>query len=98
VPRTLGQQLCLGLGNFLFQDRARSGVLFVEVVMIKKQYRRGQRGYFNNFIISHDGNEIIEEKLKAFNATLGKSKNKHAIMNVKWHDKNLYVMFVLRWT
>ncbi len=66
--------------------------------MIKKQYRRGQRGYFDNFIISHNGDEVIEEKLKEYNATLGKSKNKYYIMNVKWHDEQKYMMFMLRWS
>jgi hypothetical protein len=44
--------------------------------MIKKQYLRSQRGYFDNFIMSHDGEDVIEERLKPYNATLGKSKNK----------------------
>ncbi len=66
--------------------------------MIKKQYRRGQRGYFDNFMLSHEGNVSIEEQLKEYDATLGKSKNKHYIMNVKWHDSELYIMFKLRWS
>jgi hypothetical protein len=66
--------------------------------MIKKQYRRSQRGYFDNFVMSHDGNDSIEEKLKDYNATLGKSKNKNYILNVKWHDKELYLLFKLRWS
>jgi hypothetical protein len=66
--------------------------------MIRKQYRRGQRGYFDNFIISHNGDEVIEEKLKEYNATLGKSKNKYYMMNVKWHDPELYLMFKLRYS
>ncbi len=66
--------------------------------MIKKQYRRYQLGYFNNFIISHDSNDVIEEKLKAYNATLGKSKDKYYMVNVKWHDPKMYVVFVLRWS
>ena len=66
--------------------------------MIKKQYRRGHHGYFDNFIMSHNGDEVIEEKLKDYNATLGKSKNKHYMMNVKWHDPKLYLMFKLRYS
>lgn len=70
----------------------------IEVVVIKKQYRRGIHGYFNNFILAHDGDDVIEEKLKKYNATLGKSKNKNYIMNVKWHDEKMYMMFVLRYS
>ena len=66
--------------------------------MIKKQYHRGQRGYFDNFIMSHNGDDIIEEKLKEYNATLGKSKNKYYKMNVKWCDERLYSIFILRWS
>jgi len=66
--------------------------------MIKKQYRRGQRGYFDNFIMAHHGNDIIEEKLKEYNAMLAKSKNKHYKMNVKWYDEQLYTIFVLRYS
>ena len=66
--------------------------------MIRRQYRRGQPGYFDNFIISHDGNNGIEEELKTYNATLGKSKNKHYMLNVKWHDHKLYTIFVLRYS
>jgi hypothetical protein len=66
--------------------------------MIKKQYRRGRPGYFDNFIMSHDGNSVIEEELKTYNATLGKSKNKHYILNVKWQNHKLYTIFVLRYS
>jgi hypothetical protein len=66
--------------------------------MIKKQYLRSQRGYFDNFIMSHDGEDVIEERLKPYNATLGKSKNKHYKLNVKWHDEQKYMMFVLRYS
>lgn len=66
--------------------------------MIKKQYRRGQPGYFDNFIIGHDPNDSIENRLKPYGATIAKSKNKYYIMNVKWHDPKKYAMFVLRWS
>ncbi len=66
--------------------------------MIKRQYRRGQPGYFNTFIMSHDGNDVIEEQLKPYNATLAKSKNKHYMLNVKWHDPKKYAIFVLRYS
>ena len=47
--------------------------------MIKKQYRRSQTGYFNNFILSHDGEDVIEERLKPYKGTIAKSKNKYYI-------------------
>lgn len=66
--------------------------------MIKKQYERSQIGYFNNFILSHDGHDVIEEQLKPYKATLAKSKNKYYKLNIKWHDEKLYMMFVLRYS
>jgi hypothetical protein len=66
--------------------------------MIKKQYRWGQPSYFTNFIRAHDGDDIIEEKIKEYNATIAKSKNRHYLMNVKWHDEQLYTIFVLRYS
>lgn len=66
--------------------------------MIKKQYERSQLGYFNNFILSHNGEDVIEERLKKYKATLAKSKNKYYKLNVKWHDEKMYLMFVLRWS
>lgn len=66
--------------------------------MIKRQYRRGEPGYFNTFIMSHDGDAIIEEKLKEYNARLAKSKNEYYRLNVKWHDPKKYAMFVLRYS
>lgn len=65
--------------------------------MIKKQYRRGRCGYFDNFILGLDG-DAIKEKLKDYNATLGKSKNKYYMINVKWYDKELYLMFRLKYS
>ncbi len=66
--------------------------------MIKKQYRRGQPGYFDNFIMGSDLNDVIEHKLKPYDATIAKSKNKNYILNVKWHDPEKYLIFVLRWS
>lgn len=66
--------------------------------MIKKQYLRSQRGYFDNFILSNHPDGIIEEGLKEYKATIAKSKNKHYKLNVKWHDKQLYTLFVLRYS
>lgn len=66
--------------------------------MIKKQYRRSQRGYFDNFIMTHHPDDSIDEQLKLYNATIAKSKNKHYKMNVKWYDEQLYTLFVLRYS
>ncbi len=66
--------------------------------MIKKQYRRGEPGYFNNFIHSHDPEDTVEKHLKPYNATIAKSKNKDYILNVKWHNPEKYMMFVLRYS
>ena len=65
--------------------------------MIKKQYERSRSGYFNNFIRGHDGEDVIEERLKPYKGTIAKSKN-NSKLNVKWHDEQLYMMFVLRWS
>lgn len=66
--------------------------------MIKRQYRRNEPGYFNNFILSHDPEGTIETELKLYKATVAKSKNKYYTMNVKWHDHELYTIFVLRYS
>lgn len=65
--------------------------------MIKKQYRRGQPGYFNNFIMGHSPNDVIENRLKPYEAVIAKSKNKNYILNVKWHNAKKYAIFVLKW-
>ncbi len=66
--------------------------------MIKKQYDRTKPSYFRNFINSNDPEDGIEERLKEYNATLGKSKNKNWKLNVKWYDPKLYTIFVMRWS
>lgn len=67
--------------------------------MIKKQYNRYNPGYFFNFIKSNDPEERIEDELKKYNATIAKSKYKNNYkLNVKWHDEQLYMMFVLRYS
>lgn len=67
--------------------------------MIKKQYERSQPGYFNNFILSNDPEGSIKDELKKYNATIAKSKYKNNYkLNVKWHDEQLYIMFVLRYS
>lgn len=67
--------------------------------MIRKQYRQGVPGYFNNFVKAYDPEDSMDEALKPYKATLAKSKfhNNYAI-NVKWHDEELYTLFVLRWS
>lgn len=67
--------------------------------MIKKQYTRSQRGYFDNFILSNNPEGSIEDGLKKYNATVAKSKYKNNYkLNVKWHDEKLYTLFVLRYS
>jgi hypothetical protein len=66
--------------------------------MIKKQYHRMNPGYFKNFIDSNDPEGIIEEGLKPYKATIGKSKSKNYKLNVKWHNEQLYALFVLKWS
>lgn len=66
--------------------------------MIRKQYYRGDAGYFRNFSESNDPESDIGEALKEYGATLGKSKDKDYKLNVKWHDPKLYALFVMRWS
>ena len=66
--------------------------------MIKKQYHRMTPGYFYNFVNSQkDMDGHIEDGLRPYRATLGKSKNRNYKLNVKWHDPKMYAVFVLRW-
>jgi hypothetical protein len=70
--------------------------------MIKKQYHRypysGGTCYFNNFIKMHDPDAIIENELKKYKATIAKSNQPNIKMNIKWHDEQLYMMFILRYS
>jgi hypothetical protein len=69
--------------------------------MIKKQYSRFDPGYFKNFINCHDPEDNIEEALKPYKATIAKNKYKRPNwikLNIKWHDEQLYMMFVLRYS
>ena len=74
----------------------------VEVGMIKKQYNRFDFGsYFNNFVahnMAKDPDGVIEDALRPYGATVGKSKNRHSKINVKWHDEKMYMMFILKWS
>lgn len=67
--------------------------------MIKKQYHRLEQGYFYNFINNQPTNmdADIEDGLRPYRATLGKSKNNNYKLNVKWHDPKMYALFVLKW-
>ena len=67
--------------------------------MIKKQYHRMTPGYFYNFVNQRTNMEDhIEDGLRPYNASLGKSKNRNYKLNVKWHDEQLYTLFVLRYS
>ena len=67
--------------------------------MIKRQYDRRLPGYFNTFVNTTDYTQtVIEERLKEYNATVGKSKYSHYKVNVKWHNEQLYTLFVLRFS
>ena len=66
--------------------------------MIKKQYDRNKRGYFFNFINYNDPESCIEDELKLYKATLGKTKAPNYKLNVKWHDEKMYLLFILKWS
>ena len=67
--------------------------------MIKRQYDRMTPGYFYNFVNKQvDMEAHIEDGLRPYKATIGKSKNRNSKLNVKWHDAKLYTLFVLRWS
>lgn len=69
------------------------------MVTIKKQYHRLEQGYFYNFINQQPNMDAdIEDGLRPYCASLGKSKNNNYKLNVKWHDEKMYMMFVLRWS
>ena len=55
--------------------------------MIKKQYKRFDFGsYFNNFVehnMATNPDGVIEDALRPYRATVGKSKNGHSKINVK---------------
>lgn len=71
--------------------------------MIKRQYNKwkvDQACYFHNFLKVHDEDlkrEDLADKLKPYNATLGKSTYQYMI-NVKWHDPKMYTLFILQWS
>lgn len=72
--------------------------------MIKRQYDHNKwhgenpsQQYFHNFLDSCQANgEDVWKALIEYKATKGKSK-KHYSHNVKWHDHELYTIFVLRY-
>ena len=66
--------------------------------MIKRQYHRMTPGYFYNFVNQQkDMDAHIEDGLRPYRASLAKSKNRYYKLNVKWHDEQLYTLFVLRY-
>lgn len=68
--------------------------------MIKKQYiRYAPNTYFGKFMnIMDDGFHSLDAELSKYQATIAKSKNYNAKINVKWHNEKLYTLFVLRWS
>lgn len=76
----------------------------IEVDMIKRQYdksirhRGSKHRYFLNFLDSCDANkEDMWDVLIEYKATKGRSKRRYC-HNVKWHDHELYTIFVLRYS
>lgn len=72
--------------------------------MIKKQYNSGNEygfgvnaQYFRNFLNSLDGERSMWEILEEYGAQKAKCKKKWSY-NVKWHDEQKYMLFVLRWS
>lgn len=56
-------------------------------------------GYFYNFVNQQPNMDSqIEDGLRPYNASLGKSKNRNYKLNVKWHNEQLYTLFVLRYS
>jgi hypothetical protein len=68
--------------------------------MMKKQYR-GSFGspqtYFDKFVSAHPFGTDLRPLLKKYDATLAKSKGPY-IHNVKWHNEQKYVLFVMEWS
>jgi hypothetical protein len=68
--------------------------------MNKKQYvPYDPNTYFGKFMNTiDDGFHSLDVELSKYQATIAKSKNYNARINVKWHDEKLYTLFVLRWS
>ena len=70
--------------------------------MLKKQYYRypnaNIESYFNNFLRATPADVTLEDALKKYRATIAKSKQPNSMFNIKWHDEQLYVLFVLRYS
>jgi hypothetical protein len=67
--------------------------------MIKKQYDYYQTEvtYFTKFLDQlHDARSEVHEALKPWNATVAKSKARYRY-NIKWHDPDMYLLFVMRY-
>jgi hypothetical protein len=76
--------------------------------MIKKQYDyyQTEKTYFTNFMDSLATKSNVQSArfgrdvraaLAPYKATLAKSKAKYRY-NIKWHDTDLYLLFVLRFS
>jgi hypothetical protein len=67
---------------------------------MQKQYNRFDTGYFRNFVRSHDPEDIMEEALAPYKATIVKSNVRPhwSKITIDWHDEQLYTLFVLRWS
>ena len=70
--------------------------------MIKKQYHEWvankETCYFHNCLDSTTSDNELKSILKEYKATIGKSKYRKHVFNIKWHDPKLYTLFVLRWS
>jgi hypothetical protein len=65
--------------------------------MIKRHYDMTKSSYFRNFYDAGTPRVDLRTGLSHYNATLAKSKGHHYI-NVKWHDPQMYLLFVVRWS
>jgi hypothetical protein len=65
--------------------------------MIKRQYDITRPSYFRNFYQAGQPRFDLVKGLEHYNATLGKSKNHNYKFNIKWHDPDMYLLFVMRW-
>lgn len=72
--------------------------------MIKKHYHYGDyfgngvnSQYFRNFLDSLDGERSMWDIIAEYKGKKAKAKGNHSY-NVKWYDKQLYTMFVLRYS
>lgn len=71
--------------------------------MIKVQYNYLDKGVFANFYDNCVASTVCNQEpelrkaLEPYQATLGKSKQRYRF-NIKFRDRDLYTLFVLRWS